>query len=185
MRPHPRARRGFTLLEAMISLVLLSIVSAITFSTMFNVQAASSQSAVRNSATSRARRLVEQLVIELQDLNVTADDLEPDAPFDSTYLEYRKCVDYDTSTDTVTLEPTAASGNFYRVWLSGDEVLRAETSGGAVSPNVALADQVSDLRFTLSGQQLTIHAEVQLTNADGDAILGVAEVTVLLHNSVT
>jgi hypothetical protein len=168
-----------TLLEVMIAMVLASVVLFIASQFMTSAQQQATTSAVRQRTNGESRRMVHLLAREVRGLNLTATDLNPTSPFQSTSLEYRVVTGYDTGTQKVVLSPSRASGLFRRLRLQGTEILR-EVPGSTVT----LASGISDLRFTLaSTNRLTIEVAVTALDSKGATVERRATLVITLANS--
>jgi prepilin-type N-terminal cleavage/methylation domain-containing protein len=174
-RPGRRRRAGVSLLELMIVLVLLGAVLAFSGGVLLSMQRQTADGLARQEAVARARRATQALVAELRDLHFTPADLEPDAPFACSDLQYRIAV--DRAGGTTVCDPTAASGQFRRIRLNGRRLERILPTG-----TTTVLAEVDGLSITLvPPDRLAIQVTVQRPGPDGP-IFGIDAVTVLLRN---
>jgi len=171
------SRRGLTLVEVVVATAILATLLAFSGGALLAMQRQAADTTVRQEVVGRARRVCQELVTELRDLNLNAADLEPDAPFEVNDLQYRLAVDQVAG--ALVLDPTRASGTFRRVRLVGTRLELVRPDGTARS----LADQVAGLSLTLlAPDRLRIVVTIRRQGADGLPVFGIADVTVLLRN---
>ncbi len=138
-----RPRQGLTLIEVVVAAAILGVLLAFSGGALLAMQRQAADTTVRQEVVGRARRVLQELVTELRDLNLNPADLEPDAPFEVTDLQYRRAVDFTGG--ALVLDPTRASGTFRRVRLVGSR-LELELPDGSLR---TIADQVAGLSLTL------------------------------------
>jgi prepilin-type N-terminal cleavage/methylation domain-containing protein len=174
----PVARRaGVTLLELMVVLGLVASLLAFLGSVLLGVQRETVDAVALQDATGRARHVTQTIIRELRDLHLSADDLEPDAPFECRDLRYRIAIDHDGVGAIV--DPPASSGLFRGLRLVGGRLERVAPDGEVV----ALADQIEDMTLTLlAPDRLRIRVTVRRRGAGGASLFGIDDVTVLLRN---
>jgi prepilin-type N-terminal cleavage/methylation domain-containing protein len=174
----PRSRRsGLSLVEVVVATAILATLMAFSMGALLAMQRQAADTTVRQEVVGRARKVVQDLVTELRDLNLNAADLVPSAPFEVADLQYRLAV--DQTAGALVLDPTRASGTFRRVRLVGTR-LELRLPDGSVRP---LADQVAGLKLTLlPPDRLRLVVTVSRKGTDGVPVFGIADVTVLLRN---
>ena len=173
--------RSWTLIEALVAVTLAALVLAGALSVLSRTQQHTASALTRRTVESRARNLMSTLRAELRDLNLADADLEPDQPVGVSALDYRLVRGWDEASHTAQLEPSRSSGEFFRIWLSGEKVLR--TVDGH---DVELAAGVRDLRFDLDATgTLTVRVAIAATDQDGQEVRAVEEATLLLRNRIT
>ena len=172
-----RLRSGLSLVEVVVATAILATLLAFSGGALLAMQRQAADTTVRQEVVGRARKVLQDLVTELRDLNLNAADLEPDAPFEVADLQYRLAVDH--AAGALVLDPTRASATFRRVRLVGSR-LELVLPDGSVRP---LADQVTGLAVTLlPPDRLRLVVTIRRLGADGAPVFGIADVTVLLRN---
>lgn len=146
-------RRGLTTLEIVVASGLTAVVVGTLAGGLFATQRSVRYGLSEEAAAGLTLRIAGQVGDELRDLNVHAQDLEPDPsalrafhPTAADPLRYRCVSGFDVGEGAVAVSPTRASGSFRQLYLEGGHLVLITPRAGVP---VTLASDVSDLELDL------------------------------------